>query len=240
MKSRKWSERFYPMRLKVLRYICLIFFVKIPLLFLFLSFQTLLVSNDTVFSSKNAFIFLMDSNRQCFAQTTHGARSEQTPSAAFENNKGIVHGELLLHFDKTVSIQKIQKHILPINAKIVKKIPQLNYYLISLPETMSVSNARNMMNENTIIKKAEPNRLIPLQYTPNDEHFPRQWALHNQGQNGGEPDADIDAPEAWNLDTGSRDICIAVVDTGIDYQHRDLTENIWTNIDEIPQNGIDD
>jgi subtilisin family serine protease len=85
---------------------------------------------------------------------------------------------------------------------------------------------------------------------PNDTNFSYQWSLHNTGQNYmwqpryppayGTPDADIDAPEAWELETGSSDLVIAIIDTGIDYYHPDLAGNIWTNEDEIPDNGIDD
>jgi len=81
--------------------------------------------------------------------------------------------------------------------------------------------------------------------TPNDEYFGIQWALENTGQfiwndTSGTPGADIHALEAWNIETGSEDIIIAIIDTGVDYTHPDLADNIWVNEDEIPDNGIDD
>jgi subtilisin family serine protease len=50
----------------------------------------------------------------------------------------------------------------------------------------------------------------------------------------------VNALEAWELSTGSPDIIVAIVDTGVDYNHPDLISSIWTNEDEIPNNGIDD
>ena len=52
---------------------------------------------------------------------------------------------------------------------------------------------------------------------PNDPFFDEQWFLHNTGQTGGIEDADIDAIEAWDIETGNSDIIIAVIDSGIDY-----------------------
>jgi subtilisin family serine protease len=80
---------------------------------------------------------------------------------------------------------------------------------------------------------------------PNDPDFVKQWYLHNTGQNipisgEGTPDADIDAPEAWDIETGSPDVVIAIIDCGIDYTHPDLADNLWNNEDEIPDNDIDD
>ena len=55
------------------------------------------------------------------------------------------------------------------------------------------------------------------------------------------PGIDIGLADAWRLyDGGSRDVVVALVDTGIDYTHEDLVGRIWTNTDEIPGNGIDD
>jgi subtilisin family serine protease len=87
---------------------------------------------------------------------------------------------------------------------------------------------------------AEPNSYADLFVLPNDPSFSSQWALHNYGQTDGKVDADIDAPEAWDIETGNPDIVIAVIDTGIDYTHPDLADNIWVNEDEICSNNIDD
>lgn len=91
---------------------------------------------------------------------------------------------------------------------------------------------------------------VSLNYTrhlsriPNDPLFERQWGLHNTGQTAlitnGTAGADINAIQGWDNDTGSNDVVIAVIDTGVDYLHEDLRENMWVNPGEIPGNGIDD
>ena len=73
-----------------------------------------------------------------------------------------------------------------------------------------------------------------------DPLFGDQWALHNTGQTGGTADADIDAPEAWGITTGSADVVVFVLGAGVDYTHPDLAANIWTNPGEIAGNGVDD
>lgn len=75
---------------------------------------------------------------------------------------------------------------------------------------------------------------------PNDSRFSDQWGLHNTGLNNGTIDADIDAPEAWDLTTGSTSVVVAVIDSGVDYNHEDLKANMWRNPGEISGNGIDD
>lgn len=96
------------------------------------------------------------------------------------------------------------------------------------------------------VEYAEPNYLMhalgaePEEKLPDDPEFSKQWALKNTGQNGGLPGADISATKAWAYTTGSKAVLVAVIDTGIDHQHPDLKENIYTNPGEIAGNGIDD
>ncbi len=85
----------------------------------------------------------------------------------------------------------------------------------------------------------EPDYLVSAAALPNDSSFSKLWGMHNTGQTGGKTDADIDAPEAWDLATGGNTI-IAVIDTGVDYTHPDLKENMWVNTKEIAGNGKDD
>ena len=74
---------------------------------------------------------------------------------------------------------------------------------------------------------------------PNDPSFPNMWGLDNTGQSGGTPDADIDAPEAWDVSTGAG-VVVGVIDTGVDYNHPDLINQMWINTGEIAGNAIDD
>jgi thermitase len=69
----------------------------------------------------------------------------------------------------------------------------------------------------------------------NDEMFARQWSLKNIGQDGGLPDADIKAMNAWVKTTGSDKVIVAVLDSGVDYTHPDLVHNMWIRPDNVPQ-----
>src|SRR6266536_6323695 len=76
--------------------------------------------------------------------------------------------------------------------------------------------------------------LAEVAIVPNDPSFGTQYALNNTGQSTGKVDADLDAPEAGNVTTGSTKNVVALVDTGIDYRHPDLYQNVWINQKEIP------
>lgn len=67
----------------------------------------------------------------------------------------------------------------------------------------------------------------------------KQWPLDNTGIFGGIAGSDIDALKGWALKADASDVVVAVVDTGVNYFHQDLAANMWSNQDEIPDDGID-
>ncbi|MCC2670698.1 MAG: peptidase, partial [Armatimonadetes bacterium] len=79
------------------------------------------------------------------------------------------------------------------------------------------------------VRSAEPDYPLHATALPGDPRFAQLWGLHNTGQTGGLNDADIDALDAWELTTGSTSVTVAVLDSGVDYNHPDLRDNILRN-----------
>ena len=99
---------------------------------------------------------------------------------------------------------------------------------------VSVREAELALESNRWTAYFGSNRAVSGQVVPDDTDFTQLWGLNNSGQTGGTSDADIDAPEAWEIATGSSEIVIGVIDSGVDPEHPDLYLNIWLNQGEIP------
>ncbi len=97
----------------------------------------------------------------------------------------------------------------------------------------------------TTVAVVQNNHFITPRATfPDDPLFNSQWQWFNDGSQGA-LDADVDAELAWDITTGGitpdgDDIVVAVLDDGTELSHPDLIDNHWVNVDEIPDNGIDD
>ena len=102
----------------------------------------------------------------------------------------------------------------------------------------SVEAITDALRSEPAVEIAEPD--FVLETATNDPGYNQLWGLHNTGQSGGVADVDIDAPEAWSTTSGSADVIVAVIDTGIDISHPDLAANIWRNRGEVAGNGVDD
>lgn len=92
------------------------------------------------------------------------------------------------------------------------------------------------------VEYVEPNFVVHAAAVPNDPDFARQWSLHNVGQTAGRtdlPGPDIEALSAWDITTGSDAIVVAVIDTGVDYNHPDLAANMFRNTADCNADGID-
>lgn len=82
----------------------------------------------------------------------------------------------------------------------------------------------NLYMESGLVNYAHPDfvRVMKQFSAPNDTLFKFQWSLYNTGQNNGTPGQDINISGAWAVTQGSPNILIAVLDTGVDYNHPDL------------------
>ena len=149
-------------------------------------------------------------------------------------------GELLVRFRPSATAQDITAVHERLNGtvKFAGKVVPVQY--VELAEGTTVADAMAAYRADPRVLYAEPNYRVEAFLTPNDPDLSLLWGMHNTGQSGGKVDADIDAVEAWDRAVGSRDIVVAVIDSGIDYNHQDLAANVWVNSDEIPGNDIDD
>lgn len=102
-------------------------------------------------------------------------------------------------------------------------------YRVSKFAGMNILEMEKSYSENPWVEYAEPNARYEMAILPNDPEYSKQWHL-----------SQIGAPTAWEKTTGSEDVVVAVLDTGVDINNPDLKDNIWTNVLETPGNGIDD
>lgn len=112
----------------------------------------------------------------------------------------------------------------------VVPMPDLtNIYLLTLPPETDIPMAVADFAADPAVEYAEPDGMFhTTDLVPNDPYYVNQWGLTK-----------IQAPGAWDVTTGTNDIVIAVVDTGVDLTHPDLTGKEWTNPGETPGDGID-
>jgi subtilisin family serine protease len=130
-------------------------------------------------------------------------------------------------------------NLIPKNMELIKKIGLDRIYTFHIDNEVNILEACEKYNDNPKVEYAELSYFGQGCLTPNDTNFNLQYGLHNTGQTGGSVDADIDAPEGWNIETGEQGVKIAIIDSGIEYTHSDISSRIWINYGD-PINGIDD
>ncbi len=149
--------------------------------------------------------------------------------------------ELLVRFKAGVSPKAKASAHAGVGAYPVEKFKIVeDLELVKLPAGMKPKDAIKFYRQHPDVLYAEPNYVVEALAIPNDASFSSLWGLNNTGQSGGTPDADIDAVQAWDLTTGSSNVVVAVIDTGIDYNHPDLLANVYSNTLDCNSNGIDD
>lgn len=166
-----------------------------------------------------------------------GASGAARPAALPDDVRA---GELLVAFDPTLPASARASLRARNGLAQGESLPVPGLELVELPDRADPTAVAARLSRQLGVRYAEPNYRVEPAATPNDTYFSHQWGLHNTGQTGGSSDADIDAPEAWDLAADTSGIVVAVVDTGVDISHPDLAANIWKNTDEVAGNGVDD
>ena len=150
--------------------------------------------------------------------------------------------EVLVRFKPGVSQETIEALTARMNDRVedrIENVPGLDA-IDDLDDANADAVAAKYMSLPEV-EYAEPNFEINLEEVnepvapifPRDPQFENQWALANSGQRGGKKGADISATQAWAKTTGSEDVVVAVLDTGVDYNHEDLETNMWSRPDEM-------
>jgi len=155
-----------------------------------------------------------------------------------------VPGQLIVRFQPDSTPLERASVLERFGASVAEKLPLPGVSLIDLPSGASVAREQAQLERVSAVAYAEPNYIDHLSGVPNDPLLWREWGLHNTGQKisenlgAGTFDADIDAPQAWDITTGSPNVVVAVVDSGIDPTQPDLAGNVLPGHDFV--NGDDD
>lgn len=110
--------------------------------------------------------------------------------------------------------------------RVIKRANMAKIFRLTLPNGVIRDHVIEALSHNPHVIYAEQNAMVKFDMIPNDAYFDDQWALHNTGQINGTIDADIDAPEAWDITTGGSSSIIGIIDSGIDATHPDLSGKV--------------
>lgn len=111
-------------------------------------------------------------------------------------------------------------------------IPAYRVVVVQRPVFEITESAMKVLSQSDLVEYVEPNYIYRANKAPNDPRYFELWGMNNNSK----PGIDIGAEAAWDITTGHRDVVVAVIDTGINYNHPDLQANMWTNDAEL--NGV--
>ncbi len=129
------------------------------------------------------------------------------------------------------SKQDLSAHL---GAHIKNHIKSGNIVVVQRASMETTESAISTLKQSPLVEYVEPNYIYRISKKPTQIGYKNLWGLHNSGQADkdgslGTPGIDIGAEKAWDITTGTDEVLVAVIDTGIDYTHPDIIKNAWTN-----------
>lgn len=137
-------------------------------------------------------------------------------------------GQVLVRLAPTVTPAQLQQLLRDTGCTVRRAYRTPGHFLLGLPANLTVAQGQQLLRPQPLVRSVSPDRVAYPSRTPNDPYYEQQyfWPL-------------IQADRAWDIQTGSAQVVVAVVDSGVDLRHEDLATRIWTNPREIPNDGID-
>ncbi len=139
-------------------------------------------------------------------------------------------GEIVVGFGKYRT--EAEAAISDLGGRIVRTTAGGDVALVRIPEEADVEETAGILSGTAGLAYAQPNFIYRTNLIPNDPGGGSSWPLWDMER--------IVAFDAWDVNTGSGNMIVGVVDVGIDYTHEDIAGNMWVNAQEVPGNGIDD
>jgi subtilisin family serine protease len=139
-------------------------------------------------------------------------------------------GEVIVKYRANLSEQSKAAHMARIGIASVASNIQLGLDRVRLPSDLSVESAVTTLKEDPRIERVEPNWIVTMTQAPNDPYYiaNSQWAINK-----------IQAPGAWDFSVGSASVTVAVIDTGLNYTHPDISANVWSNPGDVCGDSLD-
>ena len=171
----------------------------------------------------------------------------QDRSVSAQEQDNVAPHEILVKFKDDVGPSEIANVHRALGGAVHQTIPGINVQVVSV--TTNVGEAISVYARDRRVEYAEPDAIAKLlEVIPTEQYFGNQWALHNAGQVfdaernlSGSNDADVDAPEAWEVTQGSGTVYIAILDTGMNLTHPDLTGKLTQNrMKDFSGSGLED
>ena len=158
---------------------------------------------------------------------TYSAQAQVEKNLA-DFNEEHVPSQLIVKFKEGYSTKSLRSF----SGAIEKEFRTSRALLVSFPSVVDLERITVDLSKDESIEYVELNQIyrLAVENNPNDEEFSQLYGMTK-----------IQAPFAWSITTGSKDILVGVIDSGVDYLHSDLSANYWTNEGEfgLDENGVD-
>ncbi len=178
-----------------------------------------ILNNKMVMNKKIFFAFLICN----IIFLSNNLRAEKIKEASIIDPKtnrkvSVVAGEILVKFKPEVEEETIDKINKKFGVEIKKKLRIKNTYRLKVPPARTINEMLKKYKEDPNVEYAEPNYIRKAFLNPDDPRYVAndQWGITK-----------IQAPQAWDTETGEESVVIAILDTGVDYDHEDLQANMW-------------